>query len=115
MGKRDERRLLENEVIFKQINKDIDGFLHDMDVEKVLRAPFYCECSDLHCTQRIEISAAAYEAVHRNPKHFILVNGHEEPTIEKVLERRSDYTIVEKLRELPTADEVTHRLKELRS
>lgn len=113
MKAREERRLIENEMIFKEVNKDIDGFLHDVGVQKVLRAPFYCECSDIHCTRRIDLSAAEYEGIHRNPKRFIVLNGHEDTKIERVVERRDTYEVVEKLPDLPSAREVAHRLKEL--
>lgn len=109
----DERRLAENEVIFRQINKDVDDFLHDIGVQHVLPALFYCECSDIHCTQRIELPAAEYEKIHKGSRNFIVVTGHESPEIEKVVERRDGYCIVEKFQKLPTADEAAYRLKEL--
>lgn len=112
--KRDERRLVENEVIFRQINKDVDGFLHDVGVENLLTAPFYCECSNLDCHERIELSPAEYERVHKDPKRFIVVRGHEVPAIERVVEQHDVFNVVEKQKEMPSADEVEHRLKELR-
>lgn len=114
MKQLDERRLAENEVIFKQINEDVGDFLHDIGVQHVVAAPFYCECSNIHCTQRIELSGAEYKSIHRNPKRFIVINGHENHDIEKTVERRVTYSIVEKMKDLPRSDEVAHRLKELK-
>lgn len=113
MKKRDERRLAENEIIFRQVNQDVDGFLHDIGVQNVVVAPFFCECSNLECKERIELSSAEYERIHRDPKHFIVVPGHEVPAIERIVERHDGYNVVEKLMELPDPDEVGHRLKEL--
>ena len=113
MKKRDERRLAENEVIFKQINKDADEFLHDVGVQNLLVAPFFCECSDLHCKERVELTPAEYERVHKNPAYFIVLKGHELLTIERVVEKRDGYSVVEKFTELPKPEEVRHRLKEV--
>lgn len=114
MKRQEKRRLVENEVIFRQVNQDIDGFLHDMDAQKILKAPFYCECSNLECSERIELSAAEYEKIHRNAKRFIVIPGHENPKIEKIVEPRKRYFIIEKLTELPSAEEVTYRLREFK-
>lgn len=114
MKKRDERRLAENEVIFKQINKDIEGFLHDVGVENLVLAPFYCECSNMDCHARIELTPSNYERIHKNPKRFIVLDGHQVPAIERVVEHHGKYNVVEKLTEMPAPSEVEHRLKELK-
>jgi len=113
MKQRDERRLAENEIIFRQINRDADEFLHDVGVENLVLAPFYCECSNIDCNQRIEMASAEYERIHLNPKRFIVVKGHEVPAIEDVVERHDIYNVVEKLTELPTPEDAERRLKEL--
>lgn len=114
MKKRDERRLAENEVIFKQVNKDVDEFLHDIGVENLLTAPFFCECSNIQCHDRIELPPKEYERIHKHPKHFVVVGGHEVPAVERVVDHRDGYNIVEKTTTVPSADEVEHRLKELK-
>ena len=114
MRKSDKRRLAENEVIFKQINKDVEGFLYDVGVENLLTAPFYCECSNIQCHERIEMAPADYERIHKNPKRFIVLNGHEVPAVERVIERHDMYNVVEKQTEMPALEEVEHRLKELK-
>ena len=114
MKKRDERRLAENEVIFKQINKDAREFLHDLGVDNLLLTPFLCECSNIECRQRIELASADYERIHRNPQRFVVVKGHEVPAIEHIVEHHDTYNVVEKLTELPTPEEAERRLKELK-
>jgi hypothetical protein len=113
MKERNERRLAENEIIFKQINKDVEGFLQDVGVENLVLAPFYCECADLGCHERIELMPAEYERIHKNPKRFIVLKGHEVPTIESVIERRDKYNVVEKFAPMPGLNELGRRLKEL--
>jgi len=113
MHKDDERRLQENEVIFKQVNKDVEEFLHDIGVQNQVAVPFYCECSDLGCRMRLELTPAEYEKIHKNKRRFIVVNGHEVPQIENVVERNENYSVVEKLDKPPQPHEVQRRLKEL--
>lgn len=114
MKKRDERRLAENEVIFKEINKDVENFLHDVGVENLLLAPFYCECSNIDCHERVELTPANYQRIHKNPKRFVVLEGHQVPEVERVVEYHGQYLVVEKLTEVPAASEVEHRLKELK-
>jgi hypothetical protein len=37
-----------------------------------------------------------YEAVHRRPHRFIVVPGHENETVERVVEMHPTYSVVEK-------------------
>ena len=113
MRKRDERRLQENEVIFKQVNKDMDDFLNDIGVRHQVSVPFFCECSDLNCRVRIELTPAEYKKIHKNKQYFVVVNGHEIPEIEETFEHNDTYAVVRKLDVVPNADDVQHRLKEL--
>jgi hypothetical protein len=114
MRKRDKWRLLENEVIFRQINEDVDGFLRDIGMGRQDSAPFYCECSNMDCHMRIELSPAAYERIHKNPRQFIAIDGHEVPKIERVVKRHRTYNVIEKLEnDMPSADQAEYRLKEL--
>lgn len=112
MNQQDERRLAENEVLFKAINKEVEGFMHDLGTQHLVLVPFFCECSDMKCRERIELSAAEYERIHQTPKRFIVLNGHERPAIERVVARHDTYSVVEKLVDLPEISEVEHRLKE---
>lgn len=110
MDQRSERRLAENEVIFRTFNEEAKDFIledaaHTPLANKRLR--FYCECSDLTCVERIELSAEEYENLHRSNRRFVLKPGHEAPNVERVVQHHSDYVVVEKRIEPPTsADEI---------
>ena len=56
----------------------------------------FCECSRLDCKTYVEILLTAYVRVRRDGDQFILVPGHEQPKIERVVERHPDYVVVEK-------------------
>ena len=60
-------------------------------------AEFLCECSDPHCAHRVEADLSDYDDIRADPTHFIVVEGHDEPRIERVVEARGGYAIVEKV------------------
>jgi hypothetical protein len=69
---------------------------------------FRCECARLGCTEIIELSVDEYEEVRANPRRFIVADGHQQPEFETVVERRSDYLVVEKRDEAGRMAEVTN-------
>ena len=60
------------------------------------RAIFLCECGNLGCNQRVELTIDQYEAVRCSFERFLIVPGHEIPWVEDVLERHPDYLVVAK-------------------
>jgi hypothetical protein len=58
---------------------------------------FLCECSDLECTERVELTIGQYEDVRKDPASFLIVPGHVDPQIEVVTESLPGYEIVTKL------------------
>ena len=57
---------------------------------------YLCECADLACPARIELTQEAYEAVRENSLHFFCAPGHEIPDVETVIERHEKYVVIEK-------------------
>jgi hypothetical protein len=92
MGSREERRG-QNEALFRQVNERIveldDRF--DIGVVEIL-----CECAQLDCAAPLKISRGAYETVRRSETRFVLVDGHVDPSIERVV-GGDTYVIVEKI------------------
>ena len=86
--------MAKTESLFRDVNERIataaGGFGSD-DAEIV------CECADPTCVDRVEVPLEIYEEVRSEPTTFILAKGHEERSIEKVVETRSRFQIVEKV------------------
>ena len=57
---------------------------------------YICECANADCTAQLPIDAATYRRVRANPRLFFLLPGHEDPQLERVVEKHRDYLIVEK-------------------
>lgn len=106
-----ERRLSENEVVFRQLNQQVQKGIDDMnEMAREENQPefvstlttdniplhFYCECSDENCTQRIKISPHEYNNIHKVSDHFTVVPGHQVPTIEHVVRYEKQFVVVEK-------------------
>lgn len=113
-SKPSERRLIENEVIFKSVNQNIKEFVSERTGSRIKFIKFYCECSDLDCTARIKLTTDRYEELHKNKKCFVTVVGHETPEIEKVIAKENSYQAVEKNFIPPRAEQIEKALKTIR-
>jgi hypothetical protein len=59
-------------------------------------AQFVCECSDPVCVEKLRLTRTEYGEVRIHPTRFFLVPGHEEDLVDRIVETRSSFTIVEK-------------------
>lgn len=82
------------ESLFRDVNERIAESAERFDAD---RTEFVCECADPNCMHRLEASLAEYEQVRADGAHFLLAHGHEHPDIERVVDRRSRFNIVEKV------------------
>jgi hypothetical protein len=100
-----ERRLAENEVIFREANKNVQEFAESIgDSERIL--PFYCECSDETCRSKIKLSAKEFGQTHRNTQQFVVLPDHMNPDIEKKVNEAHGYFVVEKFMKAPGIQEI---------
>jgi len=90
-----ERKIGENEILYRAVNEKIEGlntvFGAITDVMTVV-----CECGDGTCAEQVEIDVSTYERVRREPTLFIVLPGHEIPTVEDIVEHHEGFDIVEK-------------------
>lgn len=106
-----ERRLVENEIVFRQLNEQIQKGIDEAnriaaeDEQSHLRIQqskdddplhFYCECADENCVRRVVLSHHDYNTIHRRRDHFVILPGHERPQVEDVVQREEGYFVVEK-------------------
>ena len=89
-----QERIARNEATFRRINEDIERG-RDADDDATL-VGFVCECGQIDCSRLIELTPHEYEQVRSDPCRFAIVNGHELPSVESVIERRDRYTVVSK-------------------
>jgi hypothetical protein len=89
----DEVRRGKTEALFRDVNERIAESAQRFESSD---AEFVCECADPSCTERVEVTLDDYEEVRSEPTTFLLRPGHEHPDIERVVERRRRYNVVEK-------------------
>jgi hypothetical protein len=85
----------ENEERFAAANAQIREKALSLETTSSL-VPFLCECSDVGCTQIIQLSIDAYEAARAQPGAFLLVAGHDDRRVERIIARTDGYVLVEK-------------------
>lgn len=95
MNERD-LRLGQNEAVYREVNERVLGINERFGIDDD-RVSFICECGQLACTERIDLTVAEYEAVRSSPVRFALVPGHDDPTVETVVEQNERFAVVEKL------------------
>jgi hypothetical protein len=94
MDEEQQRRLALNEGVRRQVNEGIER--GQWPGEESQPVGFRCECSHLGCNSLVRLSVADYERVRSNPLRFMLVSGHEVPSVETVVERCDEWIVVEK-------------------
>jgi hypothetical protein len=90
----DEVNRARTEALFRDVNERIAESAQRFEAEST---EFVCECADPNCTHRVEASLDEYEDVRADGATFMLAPGHAEKDIERVLEDRGRFQIVEKV------------------
>jgi len=86
-----------NESLFREVNERIAELNQAFEVEG--RSEFLCECTREECKEPISISIEEYEIVRAASTRFFVVPGHEDESVERVVERNDRYVVVEKIGE----------------
>ena len=96
MSERDER-VARNEVLFRDANERIEQLAQELGDRSPIA--FFCECGNRDCTDRIELSMSRYEDVRRVAEQFFVIPGHNDPSVERVVEDAGQFVVVEKVGE----------------
>jgi hypothetical protein len=115
MNELSERRLVENEVIFRNANQNVQEFIEEEEgPDTTTTLPFYCECSNTECVKRIRLTPRQYKDTHPKDSRFIVIPGHEILEIEKIVKKEPDYNVIEKFGKLPSAEEINIALRTIK-
>jgi hypothetical protein len=90
---RDRAGLIRTETLFRDVNEAVQVYYR---VGERTEAQFVCECSDPGCVDKLLLTRTEYGEVRSHPTRFFLVPGHEEDLVDRSVESRSSFTIVEK-------------------
>jgi hypothetical protein len=84
-----------NESLFREVNERIAELNQTFHIDG--RSEFLCECSRDECNKPVSISIGEYEEIRGNPARFFVLPGHEDESVERVVERNERYVTVEKV------------------
>jgi len=90
----DEVKRARTEALFRDVNERIAESAQRFEAEST---QFVCECADPNCTHRLEATLDEYEDVRADGATFLLAPGHAHKDIERVLEDRGRFHVVEKV------------------
>ena len=88
-------RAARNEEVFRDVNKRIEQGAEQHAVTSAL--PFHCECGRAFCVETIEIPPGRYEGIVQERYHFVVLPGHEQQGLERIVETEADFLVVEKI------------------
>ena len=89
-----QERLAQNEALFRVANGE-NGRWEESHAEDSAE-PYFCECADPDCREKVSLRKAEYESVRSNSRRFFIVVGHEIPDVETVIETHGNWCVIEK-------------------
>ena len=89
-----ERRLAQNEALFREVNERVETLAHHLGPEDPYE--FLCECANADCTFRIKLPLSTYESVRADTRQFIVLPLHYTPEVEELAVKEEKYWIVRK-------------------
>jgi hypothetical protein len=95
MKRTEEAHIARTESVFRHVNERIAEASEQAESDHTV---FVCECADPDCHDRLHVPREQYEDVRSESTHFLVAEGHEVPTFERVVEKRNGYAVVEKFR-----------------
>jgi hypothetical protein len=86
------RRAARNESLAREVNERIEEL-----ATSTAFPSFICECPDLACAEKLQVTLTEYERVRSIPNQFIVATGHEVLRVERVIVETNRYVVVAKL------------------
>ena len=94
-----QERVAKNETLFREVNERVEEVAVGLAGADSQLIGFICECGRDDCAEPLELRHEQYESVRENPLRFLIVPGHEQADVERVVERQARFLVVEKLGE----------------
>jgi hypothetical protein len=100
-GESKERQAAVVQSLFREVNQRI------VEVANGSTTEILCECCQDECTEPLVIPTNEYAAIRDSSTRFVVIAGHYDPTLERVVAEQDGYMIIEKFGE---AGEAAQRL-----
>ena len=89
-----ESRIGRTQSLFRSVNERIAA---SSERAGAASTDIVCECPDPTCAERMDVPLDEYGDVRERPTRFRVRPGHEDDSVARVVERRRDYEVVEKV------------------
>ena len=90
------RRKAANEAVFREVNERITTLQHRFAQAEHEPLNIVCECDRLNCADQLSVPLETYEKVRGDATLFFVHPGHEDDTIEDVIDTGGNYIVVRK-------------------
>jgi hypothetical protein len=85
-------RAARNQSLFREVNERIEDLAGNASFSL-----FICECMNENCDEAVSVTLEEYEHVRSGPNRFIVLRGHENPEVDRVIEACERYLVVAKI------------------
>jgi hypothetical protein len=92
-------RIAKNETVFRAANREIEHAEKEAGGGAGKIIEVLCECGREECSGLIALTVADWEGAHSQDDRFVVLQGHESAEIERVVEERAGYFVVDKFGE----------------
>ncbi len=106
MADQRKERIAYNESAFRDLNESLESNVHRGRTANDV-AGFVCECGDGDCAAVVRLDLATYESIRRDSQLFVVIQGHEAPDAENVVDECGTYLIVRKQEDVADIAEQT--------
>jgi hypothetical protein len=82
--------------MYRAVNRQIEQESRETSGGPGADLEILCECGQEGCNAVVALTIRDYDEAHQQGDRFILVAGHEDPSIERVVSRSAEYVVVDK-------------------
>jgi hypothetical protein len=102
-------RVARNEAMYRSVNREIEQASQEVGNGPADRIEVLCECGREGCSDVLDLTVAEYDRAHEQRDRFVIVPGHEDEEIERVVVRAGRYLVVDKVGEAEDIAEAEER------
>jgi hypothetical protein len=102
-----EERAARNEVLFREVNEEVQALALRFDTDRSAPLRLVCECANAECSETIVVPTEAYEDVRAHARRFVVLPGHETTALERIVAITDGFAVVEK--DTPTTARVAEQ------
>lgn len=91
-----QRRKAANEAVFREVNERIEKLQRRFALAEHQPLNIVCECDRLGCAEPLSVGVETYEKVRSDSTLFLVSPGHEDDSVEDIVDTGGNYMIVRK-------------------